>query len=186
MNLIQYRYQVLNLSPEPSLAKLINDCCLARHMSSRLSLLALSVTSRWSSFLNVLWIPQLCSHLVASTLKLPKSSRMCFSSPAIHWCCLVELRPWIFKNALCFMLVITDNNSEMCTLKKKTCHVKINLKLIRENQIFSLYNINSWCCEEVNNACLHVRRRQWHPTAVLLPGKSHGRRSLVGCSPWGC
>ena len=30
-----------------------------------------------------------------------------------------------------------------------------------------------------------LRRRQWHPTPVLLPGKSHGRRSLVGCSPWG-
>ena len=29
------------------------------------------------------------------------------------------------------------------------------------------------------------RRRQWHPTPVLLPGKSHGRRSLMGCSPWG-
>ena len=29
------------------------------------------------------------------------------------------------------------------------------------------------------------RRRQWHPTPVLLPGKSHGRRSLVGCRPWG-
>ena len=28
-------------------------------------------------------------------------------------------------------------------------------------------------------------RRQWHPTPVLLPGKSHGRRSLVGWSPWG-
>ena len=28
-------------------------------------------------------------------------------------------------------------------------------------------------------------RRHWHPTPVLLPGKSHGRRSLVGCSPWG-
>ena len=27
--------------------------------------------------------------------------------------------------------------------------------------------------------------RQWHPTPVLLRGKSHGRRSLVGCSPWG-
>ena len=26
---------------------------------------------------------------------------------------------------------------------------------------------------------------QWQPTPVLLPGKSHGRRSLVGCSPWG-
>ena len=29
------------------------------------------------------------------------------------------------------------------------------------------------------------RRRQWHPTPVLLPAKSHGQRSLVGCSPWG-
>ena len=28
-------------------------------------------------------------------------------------------------------------------------------------------------------------RRQWHPTPVLLPGKSHRRRSLVSCSPWG-
>ena len=28
-------------------------------------------------------------------------------------------------------------------------------------------------------------RRQWHPTPVLLLGKSHGQRSLVGCSPWG-
>ena len=28
-------------------------------------------------------------------------------------------------------------------------------------------------------------RRQWHSTPVLLPGKSHGRRSLEGCSPWG-
>ena len=27
-------------------------------------------------------------------------------------------------------------------------------------------------------------RRRWHPTPVLLPGKSHGRRSLVVCSPW--
>ena len=26
---------------------------------------------------------------------------------------------------------------------------------------------------------------QWHPTPILLPGKSHGWRSLVGCSPWG-
>ena len=30
-----------------------------------------------------------------------------------------------------------------------------------------------------------LKRRQWLPTPVLLPGKSHGWRSLVGCSPWG-
>ena len=29
------------------------------------------------------------------------------------------------------------------------------------------------------------RRRRWHPTPVLLPGKSHGQGSLVGCGPWG-
>ena len=29
-------------------------------------------------------------------------------------------------------------------------------------------------------------RRKWQPTPVLLPGKSHGWRSLVGYSPWGC
>ena len=27
-------------------------------------------------------------------------------------------------------------------------------------------------------------RRKWQPTPVFLPGKSHGWRSLVGCSPW--
>ena len=31
----------------------------------------------------------------------------------------------------------------------------------------------------------HIWRMQWHPTPVLLPGKSHGLRSMVGCSPWG-
>ena len=30
-----------------------------------------------------------------------------------------------------------------------------------------------------------LQRRQWHPTPVLLPGKSHGWRSLLGYSPWG-
>ena len=38
-----------------------------------------------------------------------------------------------------------------------------------------------FCC------CLVTKlwRRQWQPTPALLPGKSQGRRSLVGCSPWG-
>ena len=38
------------------------------------------------------------------------------------------------------------------------------------------------CLEAV---AIHVWRRQWHPTPVLLPGKSHGWRSLVGYSSWG-
>ena len=39
-----------------------------------------------------------------------------------------------------------------------------------------------WICLTSSSA---TRRRQWHPTPVLLPGKSHGWWSLVGCSPWG-
>ena len=35
------------------------------------------------------------------------------------------------------------------------------------------------------NSQVSVRTTQWHPTPVFLPGKSHGQRSLVGCSPWG-
>ena len=31
----------------------------------------------------------------------------------------------------------------------------------------------------------YIRRRQCHPTPVLLPGESHGQRSLAGYSPWG-
>ena len=30
-----------------------------------------------------------------------------------------------------------------------------------------------------------LRRRKWQPTIVFLPGKSHGRRSVVGYDPWG-
>ena len=29
-------------------------------------------------------------------------------------------------------------------------------------------------------------RRKWQPIPVLLLGKSHGQKNLVGYSPWGC
>ena len=41
------------------------------------------------------------------------------------------------------------------------------------------------CLLEFAQTHVSDRRRQWHSTPVLLPGKSHGRRSLVGSSPWG-
>ena len=41
------------------------------------------------------------------------------------------------------------------------------------------------CRHKKSTRLFSIRKRQWHPTPALLPGKSHGRRSLVGCSPWG-
>ena len=49
--------------------------------------------------------------------------------------------------------------------------------------IGSLYSFLRKCLQRTQ---AWIWRRQWHPTPVLLPGKSHGWRGLVGCSPWGC
>ena len=53
-------------------------------------------------------------------------------------------------------------------------------------------NDQTKCAEEAyiklkstHQSIKYLRRRQWHPAPVLLPGKSHGRRSLEGCNPWG-
>ena len=53
-----------------------------------------------------------------------------------------------------------------------------------------MYGCENWTVKKAEHQRIDVFelwywRRQWHPTPVLLPGKSHGRRSLVGCSPWG-
>ena len=55
--------------------------------------------------------------------------------------------------------------------------------------------ISMWQIVRVSNHAVYLKltyvnytlkwRRQWQPTPVFLPGKFHGRRSMVGCSPWG-
>ena len=58
--------------------------------------------------------------------------------------------------------------------------VILNTLIIRLNStLIQISETNQYC------SIITDWRRQWHPTAVLLPGKSHGWRSLVGCSPWG-
>ena len=64
-----------------------------------------------------------------------------------------------------------------------------------EIKIFQgLLNRNTWIFQGLFQGLLHWRPEggkstieylQWHCTPVLLPGESHGWRSLVGCSPWG-
>ena len=62
---------------------------------------------------------------------------------------------------------------------------------LSKNKTGSWLWLRSWTpyCQihtEIDKSRETHQRRQWHPTPVLLPGKSHGRRSLVGCSPWVC
>ena len=56
------------------------------------------------------------------------------------------------------------------------------------NAEFSWFPDGSYLKEDNDKYCAGYAiggRRQWQPTPVLLPGKSHGQRSLVGYSPWG-
>ena len=51
--------------------------------------------------------------------------------------------------------------------------------------LWNSYHLTSFITDLFMRLLSSFRRRQWHPTPVLLSGKSHGQRSLVGCSPWG-
>ena len=78
---------------------------------------------------------------------------------------------WLFFQYAVFLI---------CTLSVVAIH---HLHLHRHHQSYYYYI-------QVGNHIFGVtsavnQRRQWQPHPILLPGKSHGRRSLVGYSPWG-
>ena len=60
---------------------------------------------------------------------------------------------------------------------------RINNGERRVSSIMALGKLDSHM--QKNDTVPQSWKQQWHPTPVLLPGKSHGRRSLVSCSPWG-
>ena len=78
------------------------------------------------------------------------------------------------------------------TFALKKSELSQNFSIIGDFLFFQdswrLYTVNPEV-QELNENIIYLyvncQRRQWHPTPVILPGKSHGWRSLVGCSPWG-
>ena len=68
------------------------------------------------------------------------------------------------------------------------CHLFVSSKVVHTKVTNDSLCVHPWLklvSYFYTSASLYLWRRQWHPTPVLLPGKPHGRRSLVGCSPWG-
>ena len=59
--------------------------------------------------------------------------------------------------------------------------MRYHLTLVR--MAFIQKSTNNKC--QIKRIFLYCWRRKWQPTPVLLPGKSHGWRSLIGYSPWG-
>ena len=66
--------------------------------------------------------------------------------------------------------------SEVSKKEKDKYHILMHIYESRKMVLKNLFTGQQW----------RNWRRQWHPTPVLLPGKSHRWRSLVGYSPWGC
>ena len=85
-----------------------------------------------------------------------------------HTTVLFKVLCWEIKNILFFVYV--------CFLYIDVICVKSIINLLQYSTIQSIVFVGYLA---------NLRRRQWHSTPVLLPGKSHGWRSLVGCSPWG-
>ena len=84
------------------------------------------------------------------------------------------LRTW---PAFCIYLCLLLHFSEVFQFSSLVFHID-----------FCIYSLGFCSClllQKMGSSIVTSRRRQWHPTPVLLPGKSHGWRSLVGCSPWG-
>ena len=71
---------------------------------------------------------------------------------------------------------MTHFNNIQCYCDMMRMHFNIQSTLWKSQRI---------SLEAMRGLAKETWRRQWHPTPVLLPGKSHGRRSLEGCSPWG-
>ena len=87
-------------------------------------------------------------------------------------------------------LQITVKRREVKSKREKERYKHLNAEFQRIARRDKKAFLRDQCKEiEENNRMGKTRdlfwRRQWHPTPVLLPGKSHGWRSLVGCSPWG-
>ena len=46
-------------------------------------------------------------------------------------------------------------------------------------------NVHSHAVSFLGELAVFLEEEKWQPTPVLLPGKSHGQRSLAVYSPWG-
>ena len=62
---------------------------------------------------------------------------------------------------------------------------KLDWRPLQVEMFLSHKKVNIMCSSRFSQIWGTSWRRQWHPTPVLLPGKSHGPKSLVGWRPWG-
>ena len=98
-----------------------------------------------------------------------------------------------FSPVVYFFCILTDEGGFLCGLVCSPLHVTLISSLhIRQARgpgrgqlTASSQDLHSRYCMNFYSLSTHGAEKAIAPTPVLLAGKSHGRRGLVGCSPWG-
>ena len=96
-----------------------------------------------------------------------------------------------------FSIAKNESNQNACKLIKwineewNILKMEYYSGIKNDESVTTAWNLENLMLSEKNKnlkrpCIIWFLRRQWHPTPVLLPWKSRGRRSLVGCSPGGC
>ena len=118
----------------------------------------------------------------AFMFKIP-SKGLCPQKTIISRWCLLSFDSHVLQTPI---QTCAHSKNAIYPLQKASGPFSFLLTSNRSNTAHSNYKITSLQSHHLNWSHQHLlRRRQWHPTPVLLPGKSHGRRSLEACSPWG-
>ena len=101
-----------------------------------------------------------------------------------HWICYLTIRFMFTSTPLLLLLEIHFTGLKF-EINKATERLFFFVWLFSLSTRFEIHSFD--CLNILIYYCIVFEwwRRQWHPIPVLLPGKSHGWRSLVGCSPWG-
>ena len=101
-----------------------------------------------------------------------------------------SLRPMDCSPAGSFVCGILQATMESVAISFSTPSFQLFLYIFTTNRNILLYNysiiikiINQHEYNIIIYSIDFIWRRQWHPTPVLLPGKSHGWRTLEGCTP---
>ena len=85
-----------------------------------------------------------------------------------------------------YLSISSDSNySAVLEIKIVLVTIQLSIYYLRGTLLSMLYVVTHLFLTRIQCGKHNYWRRQWHPTPVLLPGKFHGLRSLVGYSPWG-
>ena len=144
------------------------------------------------------------SSLCPASFRIPRPNLPV--TPGVSWLPTFAFQAPIMKrtslnDALQVLCLVTQPCLTLCSPmdRRATVHGILQARILEwvtkpsSMHCISLSNSNTWVscflpgtdCKSFGLTCITSWRTQWHPTPVVLPGKSHGWRSLVGCSPWG-